>query len=337
MLAIPLPEPLAGCTAPLARPERSGGRQAARPDEALSLVIKTAETLDPQTVAVAAACGLTLAEPIAADRDYPPFPRSMMDGFAVRMADAGRTLPIAGLLPAGAVWEGELPAGRCLEILTGAPCPPGAEAVVAKEDVARHGDQVALPAEIRRDQNIAPQGSECRAGQVVMSPGDLLTPMAVGVLASFSRATVRVIPRPSLGIITTGGELAAAEGPLRAGQIRDSNGPMLAAMARVQGIEPRQTTHAADRAGSDRSGLAGRSQLGHRGPDRRRFGGHVRPRAAGPCRVRGRNHLSRREAEAGQAAAFRPQESAVALRPARQPVGLSPGISSLHFGRHCAS
>ena len=93
-------------------------------DEALALVIETAETLAPQTLAVAAACGLTLAEPIAADRDYPPFPRSMMDGFAVRVADAGQTLPIAGLLPAGSVWEGELPAGRCLEILTGRPVRP---------------------------------------------------------------------------------------------------------------------------------------------------------------------------------------------------------------------
>ena len=80
-----------------------------------------------------------------------------------------------------------------------------------------------------------------------MSPGDLVTPLAVGVLASISRAMVRVIPRPSLGIITTGGELAAAEGPLREGEIRDSNGPMLAAMARGQGIEPRQTRHATDR------------------------------------------------------------------------------------------
>ncbi len=90
------------------------------PGEALSLVIAAAETLEPLTVTVLDACGMVLAEPIAADRDYPPFPRSMMDGFAVRLADAGQTLPIAGLLAAGAVWEGEMPAGRCLEILTGA-------------------------------------------------------------------------------------------------------------------------------------------------------------------------------------------------------------------------
>jgi molybdopterin molybdotransferase len=222
---------------------------------ALARVIEMAETLDSQTVAPAAACGLTLAEPIAADGDYPPFPRAMMDGFAVRVSDAGRTLPVAGLLPAGSAWEGELPAGRCLEILTGAPCPPGAEAVVPKEDVARHREQVTLPAEVRRGQNIAPAGSECSAGQVVLSPGDLVTPLAVGVLASFSRATVRAIPRPSLGIITTGAELAAAEGPLRPGQIRDSNGPMLAAMARAQGIEPRQTLYAADRLEAIRAAL----------------------------------------------------------------------------------
>ncbi|MGO9115777.1 MAG: molybdopterin molybdotransferase MoeA [Thermoguttaceae bacterium] len=230
-------------------------RRLTTPDEALTLVIETAETLGSQTLAVAAACGLTLAEPIAADRDYPPFPRSMMDGFAVRVADAGQTLPIAGLLPAGSVWEGELPAGRCLEILTGAPCPRGAEAIVPKEDIARHGDEVSLPAEIRLGQNIAPQGSECRAGQVVMSPGEVVTPLAVGVMASFSRTTVRAIPRPSLGIVTTGAELAVAEGPLRPGQIRDSNGPMLAAMAHAEGIAPRQTTHVADRLEAIRAAL----------------------------------------------------------------------------------
>ncbi len=244
-------------------------------DEALALVIETAQTLDPQTLALADARGLTLAEPIAADRDYPPFPRSMMDGFAVRVTDAGQTLPSAGLLPAGAVWEGELPAGRCLEILTGAPCPPGAEAVVPKEDVARRADQVTFPAEIRRGQNIAPRGSECRAGQVVMSPGDLVTPMAIGAMASFSRAAVQVIPRPSLGIITTGAELAAAEGPadedlaprlgcraavlisspLGPGQIRDSNGPMLVAMTRAEGIEPQRTVHVADRLEAIRAAL----------------------------------------------------------------------------------
>ena len=183
------------------------------PDEALALVIETAETLDPQTVALAEACGLVLAEPIAADRDYPPFPRSMMDGFAVRVADAGQTLPIAGLLAGRRGLGGGIARRPMPGDTHRAPCPPGAEAVVAKEHVVRRADQVTFPAEIRRGQNIAPQGSECRAGQVVMSPGDLVTPMAIGVLASFSRATVRVIPRPSLGIITTGAELAAAEGP----------------------------------------------------------------------------------------------------------------------------
>lgn len=222
-------------------------RRLITPAEALALVIETAETLDPQMLPVAAACRLTLAEAIAADRNYPPFPRSMMDGFGVRVADAGQTLPIAGLLPAGAVWEEELPAGQCLEILTGAPCPPGAEAVVPKEDVVRQADQVALPAKIRRGQNIAPPGSECRAGQVVMSPGEVVTPMAIGVMASFSRAVVRVIPHPSLSIITTGAELAAAESPLGPGQIRDSNGPMLAAMASAEGIAPRRKLHVADR------------------------------------------------------------------------------------------
>ena len=221
------------------------------PGEALSLVIAAAETLDPQTVAVPDACGLVLAEPIAADRDFPPFPRSMMDGFAVRLADAGRTMPVAGLLAAGAVWEGELPVGRCLEILTGAPCPPGTEAIVAKENVVRHADQVTLPAEIRRDQNIAPQGSDCRSGQVIMSPGDLVTPMAVGVLASISRAMVRVIPCPSLGIITTGGEFGgrrtAARGPNPRLQRADARGHGPRAGNRAAANEARDRSRGSNR------------------------------------------------------------------------------------------
>jgi molybdopterin molybdotransferase len=217
------------------------------PDEALELVVRAAAPLAAQRVALDDACGLVLAEDILADRDYPPFPRSMMDGFAVRLADAGTTVPVVGEVPAGSVWEGQVVAGQCVEILTGAPCPRGAEAVVPKEHVARRENFVDLPNPIKPGQNIAPQGSDCRRAERVLAAGQVVTSMAIAAIASFGRASIQARPRPTLGVITTGEELAGPGGPLRPGQIRNSNGPMLAAMARDQGLSAPRHWHVADR------------------------------------------------------------------------------------------
>jgi molybdopterin molybdotransferase len=212
------------------------------PNEALNLVLQYAAPLRPWDLPVDDAWGHTLAEDIVAGVDCPPFHRSMMDGYAVKLADAGRTLPIAGEVAAGSVWEGELAAGTCLEIMTGAPCPRGTEAVVPKELVQRDADRVTLPGSIRVGQNIANPGSDCRQGQRILQAGMTFTPMAVGATVSLGITRVRVIPRPMLAIISTGGELAPRGGdefmaPARPGQIHDSNGPMLACMARENGIK----------------------------------------------------------------------------------------------------
>jgi molybdopterin molybdotransferase len=215
------------------------------PDEALELVIRTAAPLPPTEVALDDALGLVLAEDITSDRDYPPFARSMMDGFSVRLVDAGKTIPIVGEAPAGSIWSGEIADGSCVEILTGASCPRGAEAVVPKENVRRVENHVKLPDTIRAGQNIAIRGSDCSRGQRVLTAGQAVTSMAIGTMAAFGRTLVGVVPRPSLAIITTGEELAPAGEPLQPGQIRNSNGPMLAAMAREQGLAaPRQLTAA---------------------------------------------------------------------------------------------
>jgi molybdopterin molybdotransferase len=217
------------------------------PDEALELVIRTAAPLPPAEIGLDDALGLVLAEEISADQDYPPFPRSMMDGFAVRLADAGKTVPIVGEAPAGSVWSGELTDGTCIEILTGAPCPPGAEAVVPKENVQRHDMLVHLPATIRPGQSIAPQGSDCRQGQRVLGPGQIVAGMAIGTLAAFGRTSVRATPLPLVAIIATGEELAHAGQPLRPGQVRNSNGPMVSALVREQGLAPPRQLTVADR------------------------------------------------------------------------------------------
>jgi molybdopterin molybdotransferase len=215
-------------------------------DEALNLVIQSSAPLTPEPYALAAARGLVLAEDVAADRDYPPFPRSMMDGFAVRLADAGKSVPVIGEIPAGASWDGELVDGDCLAILTGAACPTGAEAVVPKEHTRQQGTEVVLPEHLVPNQNITSPGSECRQGDCILSAGIRVTPLILAVLASFGRSSVGAIPRPRLGIITTGGELAEEGIALQPNQIRNSNGPMLAAMAEEVGIDSPQCLHACD-------------------------------------------------------------------------------------------
>lgn len=217
------------------------------PQEALGLVLQVAGRRPPRPVPPAAALGLRLAQDVRADRAYPPFARAARDGYAVRTCDAGRKVDVVGEVAAGQVVKTEVTEGHCLEIMTGAPCPPGTEAVVQIEQTRQDGNRVILPEGIRFGQNITPPGSECEAGRLVLPSGQTITPLSVAVLASFGLESVEVIPRPSLAVITTGAELIPPGRPPGPGQIRDSNGPMLQAMAREVGIEPPPHLHAEDR------------------------------------------------------------------------------------------
>ncbi len=220
------------------------------PDEALRLVLEERLMRPPQSVSAVESYGMQLAESIAADRDYPPFPRAMMDGYAVAVADAGKTIDVLGEVAAGQEAPGPVDAGRCYEIMTGAPCPSGTEAVVQKEQVQRSEDRVALPGRIDPGQHIAPQGSECQNGRVVLQQGQTVSPLAVAVMASCGQDSVQVVPRPRLAVITTGTELAPPGTMPTAAQIRDSNGPMLVVMARDMGLPTPTHLHADDRVDS---------------------------------------------------------------------------------------
>ena len=227
-----------------------------RPDEALRLVLKTVTRRAPRRVALAEARGLRLAEAICADRDYPPFARATMDGYAVNSIDSGRSVEVVGEIAAGQDETAAVSQGCCVEIMTGAPCPPGADAVVPKEDVRVDGDRITLPAVIPPGQFIVPRGSECRRGQTALEPGETITPLGVAVLASFGVQTVAVTPRPSLAVITTGAELTPTDQQPGAAMIRDSNGPMLSAMIAEMGIECTAHQHAEDRLDSILAALA---------------------------------------------------------------------------------
>lgn len=225
------------------------------PDTALSLVIEYATVAGPVYVDVNDSLGLILAEDILSDSDYPPFDRSMMDGYAVRVGDAGKHVSIAGEIAAGNTTQLEVGTGLAIEIMTGAPCPSGTEAVVPKEDASRDGYFVSLPAHIAAGQNIAPRGYECTKGSKVLRTGDAVTPLALAAMVTFGLDRVMVYPKPNIALITTGDELVAPDETPGPSQIRNSNAPMLRAMARALGISPALEIHAKDTPASLRSAL----------------------------------------------------------------------------------
>ena len=216
------------------------------PDRALRLVGEHARPRRARRVELAAACGLQLAETICTETDSPAFDRAMMDGYAVQTCDAGRTVRVVGEVPAGVSSDAIVTRGTCVEIMTGAVCPQGAEAVVPKELVQRNDDHIALPENLKKGRHIAALGSESRAGTVVLESGNTMTPLAVAVAASVGRREVDVIPRPTVAVITTGRELVPTDAKPEPGQIYDSNGPMLLALLHAMGIEDVSCEHVGD-------------------------------------------------------------------------------------------
>ncbi len=209
-------------------------------------------TLGCEEVPLADSLGRVLREDVSSDIEMPPFDRAAMDGYAVRASDvseAPRTLPVAGLIKAGDPPDFELPAGQAAQIMTGAPVPSAADAVVPVEQTERAGgDDVRLLSAPAAGAHVAPRGSEVRRGDRVLEAGRLVDAAATAVLATVGRAQVSVGKRPSVAVLVTGDELVPVEALPQGGQIRNSNGPALAAQARSCGAVVAPLGVAADRA-----------------------------------------------------------------------------------------
>ena len=204
-----------------------------------------------EAVALLDGVGRVLAEPLTADRDQPPFARSTRDGFAARAEDWARgVLPVAGLLRAGERWDEPLAQGTCLEIMTGAPVPLGADCIVMVEHTERARDGVTLCAGRLpvAGENIVPRGAEARAGVMLLPAGTRLHAHGVAVAAACGYAAVRVYRRPRVSILSTGDELVDVGDAPREHQIRNSNSYTLAAQVRALGGEPRLFAPVADAA-----------------------------------------------------------------------------------------
>lgn len=189
------------------------------------------------------ALGRVLARPVISTDDCPSFDKAMMDGFAVRAEDcavAGTELKVVGLAPAGASPAEEVAPGRAVRINTGAPVPPGADAVVKIEDTTPSSDRstVIVRVGVRRGLNIVPQGSDRRQGAVVLSPPMRLGAAQLAAAVSAGVHAVQVYQPVGVAIVVTGDELLPLGARRTRGQIVESNGPMLAALMRQFGAEP---------------------------------------------------------------------------------------------------
>ncbi|AFK00180.1 molybdopterin molybdotransferase MoeA [Cronobacter sakazakii] len=191
-------------------------------EEMLSRIIPLNET---QTLPLLKSMGRVTARAMTSPLDVPGFDNAAMDGYAVRLADvaSGAWLPVVGKAFAGQPFSGEWPAGTAIRIMTGAPVPPGCEAVIMQEEAQTSNAGVRFTADVRAGQHIRRRGEDIRQGAVVMEAGQKLSAAELPLLASLGIAEVDVVRKPRVAIFSTGDELQLPGQPLAEGQIYDTN------------------------------------------------------------------------------------------------------------------
>lgn len=216
--------------------------------DALAVVLEQARRLPPRLEPLSPALlDRFLAVDARADRDSPPFDKSLRDGYAVRSANYGTDLLVIEEIAAGTIPTKAVGRGECSQIYTGAPMPEGADAVVMLEDTERIGDRVRIAdASVKPGQWVFPRASEMTVGEIVLPAGTRLNAAAIGVLAAIGGADVPAIPWPRVSILATGDELVPVDAEPGPGRIRNSNGSMLAAQACHAGAEVRDRGIARD-------------------------------------------------------------------------------------------
>lgn len=221
--------------------------------EALQAVLAGVSVLPEEWVELPNALGRILAQPVTAQDSLPPFTNSAMDGYAVRAVDLGGaakdapvSLRVLADLAAGVELDVTVTPGTAVRIMTGAPLPAGADAIIPVEDTNEpwRDEKRPLPAQIQVYRQVQPGdyvrpvGEDIQAGTTILQAGHLIRPQEVGVLAALGVSTVPVVRRPRVAILATGDELISATEPLRPGKIRNSNSHTQAAQIAALGAVP---------------------------------------------------------------------------------------------------
>ncbi|MCX7805267.1 MAG: molybdopterin molybdotransferase MoeA [Planctomycetota bacterium] len=220
------------------------GKETVTFEEAISLVREYATgRRGTERVALSDAVGRVLAEDIVSDTDLPPFDKSAMDGYAIRSGDATTVpveLSVVEHIPAGNVSNRAIGRLECARIMTGAPLPPGADAVVRQEDTEPAGPgRIRVTRPVARGDNVCVRGEDIRGGSVVLRSGMILRPLDIALAAAAGAPDLNVRTLPTVAVAATGNEVVPAGCPLREGAIRDSNSYSLAARLRQTGIRPK--------------------------------------------------------------------------------------------------
>ena len=210
-------------------------------EEALRRVLQHVTPLPPVQIGLSDALGCVLAEAIVSDIDSPPHDKSIVDGYAVQSSSIQRSgceLAILEEVTAGALPTKRVEAGTATRIMTGAPLPEGADAVVMVEHTARSDALVRIHTPVTTGQHVSPRGADIRAGDIVLEPGAYLAPSRAGVIAAVGLTGAIVYARPRVAVLSTGDEVVPPGEPLDPGQIHDVNSTTLAAVIAGHGGEP---------------------------------------------------------------------------------------------------
>lgn len=197
-------------------------------ENALELILSNKQNFGTETISIHDCLDRVLAEDIFADRDYPPFNRATMDGYAIISQDINigknNLLKITDTIHAGEAKQFALESGNCIKIMTGAPVPKRANAVIRIEDTHINGNEIHFNVkQVKENQNIAIQGEDARKGDLLIKKGTKLNPNSISLLAVTGHAKLEVYKLPIIAIVSTGNEIVAVESVIQPHQIRDSN------------------------------------------------------------------------------------------------------------------
>jgi molybdenum cofactor synthesis domain-containing protein len=207
-------------------------------DTALEIVLKHVYPLPPQTVTTFEGLDLVLAQDVMAQEDLPPFPCSAKDGFAVIAQDTTNPRRLIGEQTAGYIADLRVEVGTCARITTGAPLPPGADAVIMVEYTEEAAGLITMQREVAPGADVRPVGQDIATGQRVLEAGLSIGPQEIGLLASLGYTSVLAHPRPRVGVLSTGNEIVEPDMTPKPGQIRDSNRYTLMAAIQRAGMQP---------------------------------------------------------------------------------------------------